>query len=81
MDSNAGEFVGDERAEAWMQRIQVGEIVKIKGEELEVVEIGRREITLKLLSRYEREKLLADYGELANAESQHQRKNMLKRQK
>jgi len=54
MDTNAGEFVGEERAEAWMQRIEVGEIVKIKGEKLEVVRIEKREITLKLLSAYER---------------------------
>ncbi len=50
MDSNAGEFVGPDRAEAWMERLDVGEIVKIKGEELEVVKIEGREVTLKLRS-------------------------------
>lgn len=54
MDTNAGEFVGEDRVEQWMQRIAVGETVKIKGEELEVVKIERREITLKLLSYEER---------------------------
>jgi hypothetical protein len=81
MDSNAGEFVGEERAEAWMQRIGVGEVIKIKGEELEVVSIGRREITLKLLSFTERTFAAESFAELANAESKRQRENMLKRQR
>jgi len=55
MNPTSGEFVGDELAETWMQRIAVGETVKIKGEELEVVSIGPREITLKLLSQGDRD--------------------------
>ena len=54
MDSNAGRFVEEQQAEEWMSRIAVGEVVKIKGEELEVTKIGEREITLKLLSFEER---------------------------
>ena len=34
-------------AESWMQRIAVGEVVKIKGEELEVVSIGPPEKGVK----------------------------------
>ncbi len=60
MDSNAGEFVDESRAEAWMQRIGVGEVVKIKGEELEVVSIVGREITLKLLSHEDRVRAVFD---------------------
>ena len=74
MDSNAGEFVDERRAEKWMERIAVGEVVKIKGEELEVVTIGKREITLKLLSHDDRMNRLLD-------EIDRQRANILKRQK
>ena len=90
MDTNAGEFVGEERAESWMQRIEIGEVVKIKGEELEVVMIGRHEITLKLLGQRDRdrramqsivEEQLGNYADLADAESKRQLKNVLKRQK
>ncbi len=35
MDPNAGRFVEEAQAESWMQRIEVGEVVKIKGEEFE----------------------------------------------
>lgn len=84
MDTNAGEFVGEERAEAWMQRIEVGEIVKIKGEKLEVVRIEKREITLKLLSAYERTMrgfaTFAEEEDAAAREIQRQREKMLKRQ-
>lgn len=58
MDTNAGEFVEEERAERWMQRLQVGEIVKIKGEELQVVSTDKREVTLRLLSAADRLKNL-----------------------
>ena len=87
MDTNAGEFVGEERAEAWMQRIEVGEVVKIKGEELEVLRIDERTIVLKLLSASDKlEKDLSglstmDYEDLAYSESNRQRENMLRRQK
>lgn len=90
MDTNAGEFVSEERAEAWMQRIQVGEVVKIKSEELEVVGIGKHEITLKLLSQRDRdlrdmkaaiEDISVPFLDLVDAESQRHRENMLKRQK
>jgi hypothetical protein len=54
MNTNSGEFVEEARAEAWMKRLELGEPIKIKGEELEVVKIERREVTLKLLSVGER---------------------------
>lgn len=54
MDSMSGQFVEEDRAEKWMARVEVGEIVKIKGEELEIVKIEGREMTLKLLSAEER---------------------------
>ncbi len=60
MDTNTGEFVGPDRAEAWMERLGVGEIVKIKGEELEVVKIGRSEVTLELCSLEDRSATLEE---------------------
>lgn len=54
MDTNQGRFVEEEQAESWMQRIQVGEIIKIKGEECRVEAIGSHIVTLKLLNPSER---------------------------
>ncbi len=54
MNTDTGQFVEEDRAEQWMQRLTIGEIIKIKGEELEVVKIEGRECTLKLLSAAER---------------------------
>ena len=54
MDTNAGRFVEEKSAEAWMQRVEVGEVVKIKGEELRIVVIEDRRITLELLSADDR---------------------------
>lgn len=55
MNSNTGFFEKEEeRIENWMQTIEVGETVKIKGEELEVESIDGRKITLKLLSLEDR---------------------------
>jgi len=62
MDTNSGRFVEEESAEAWMQRVAVGEIIKVKGEECEVAEIRGRTLVLQLLShedRMEREGLAA----------------------
>jgi hypothetical protein len=81
MNPSSGEFIDVDRAENWMQRIYVGEVIKIKGEECEVVTIGRREITLKLLSTTDREEALADYAENAMKESARQLQELLKRQK
>lgn len=79
MDTNTGEFVDDSRAESWMQRIDVGEVIKIKGEELDVLRIDERTIVLKLLNASDR--MNFSYEHLAVAESKRQRENMLKRQK
>ena len=54
MDPNSGRFVEEQYAESWMQRIEIGETIKIKGEECEVTAIGDRHITLRLLSADER---------------------------
>lgn len=54
MDSDTGHFVDEKEAEAWMQRIAVGEAIEIKGEACEVITIGDREVTLRLLSAGER---------------------------
>lgn len=54
MNSQTGHFVKEDRAEQWMQRVEIGEVVKIKGEELEIVEIEGRHIKLKLLSAEDR---------------------------
>lgn len=81
MNTNTGEFVDQERSETWMQRIGVGEVVKIKGGELEVVSIGRREITLRLLSQEDRVVAKIDFGDLADVESKRQRGKMLKYQR
>lgn len=54
MDTNTGRFVEEESAEKWMQRIAVGEVIKIKDEECEVVSFGNRTVTLKLLSHEDR---------------------------
>jgi len=85
MDPNAGRFIEEERAEAWMARIEVGETIKIKGEELEVVEIGDRTVTLKLLSFEERMSRglpsFADQEDAASREIERQLKKMLKYQR
>lgn len=86
MDPNAGRFVDEDRAQKWMERVEVGEVVKIKGEELEIIEIGKRTLKLKLLSHNERmEKsfggLVQDFDEMRHSEIERQRKKMLKHQK
>ncbi len=55
MDTNAGEFVGEDRAETWMQRLAIGETIVIKGAELRVVVIRGRRVELELKSALERE--------------------------
>jgi hypothetical protein len=44
MDTKMGRFLDQnhEDVESWMQRIEVGEIIKIKGEECRVESIGDR---------------------------------------
>ena len=54
MDTNRGRFVEEESAEAWMQRIAVNEVIKIKGEECRVVRIGERQVLLELMSADDR---------------------------
>lgn len=54
MDPNSGRFVDEREAKAHMKRFTVGEVLKLKGEEFEVLEIQEREIRLKPLSAQER---------------------------
>jgi len=54
MDTDRGRFVEEEEAAAHMERLAVGETVKIKGAEFAVVSIGEREVVLKLLSSEDR---------------------------
>ena len=62
MDSHAGRFreKNDPKIESWMQRIGLGEVVEIKGEEFEVAGVTERYLTLKLLSAEERQKKALD---------------------
>ena len=47
MDPNAGKFVSDEEAAEWMTRFDVGETVKVKGEEFEIEAIEERRLVLR----------------------------------
>lgn len=55
MDTERGRFVEEQDAERWMKRLGVGETVKVKDVEFEVMEIGDRRLVLKLLSARDRE--------------------------
>jgi NMD protein affecting ribosome stability and mRNA decay len=46
-----------------MPKVEPGEIVELKGAQLQVTEIDDREMTLKLLSRVEREQSLSDFAQ------------------
>lgn len=54
MNTETGEFVELDRAEKWMEKLAIDEIVMIKGGYLTVVKIQGREVTLKLLSAEDR---------------------------
>jgi len=54
MDTDRGEFVGPDRAQQWMKRVEVGQQLKILGEGFEVLEINERTLVVKLLSFEER---------------------------
>lgn len=56
MDTEAGKFRAedDPKAESWMTRIALGEVVEVKGEQFEVAGITERYLTLKLMSAEER---------------------------
>lgn len=77
MNPQTGMFVQEDRAEKWMQRVEVGEIVKIKGEELEIVEIEDRHIKLRLLSVEDRvRKHGGDYQMIDDLREQLQQENV-----
>jgi hypothetical protein len=85
MNPNSGEFEDGARAKAWMERVKVGEVVKIKGEELEIVSIAKRTITLKLLSADDRlrsnfDDVVQSYEESRDIEIERQMKKLLKHQ-
>ncbi len=50
MNADSGQFVDEDQAKNWMQRIAIAEVVKIKGEECRVVRIDGRKIELELMS-------------------------------
>ena len=54
MDANSGRFVDDAEAGPWMPRFEIGEVIKVKGEEFEVERIEERQLVLKPLSFMER---------------------------
>jgi hypothetical protein len=92
MDTNAGKFVGPDRAQQWMKRVEVGQQLKILGEEFEVLEIRDRTMVVKLLSFEERmgvggdlASIIADVErgneDLAMKEQARHRKEMLDRQR
>ena len=55
MDPDAGRFMREEEAKAWMTRFEIGETVKVKEEEFEILAIKERELILKPLSAGERQ--------------------------
>ena len=75
MDPNVGRFIEEENAEKWMETLEIGEIVKIKGEELEVAEIGDRTVTFKLRSAMER-----TYSEFAARTSMEEMRAAMRRE-
>ena len=77
VDTDSGRFVDDAHAQKWMKRIALGEIVKVKDEEMEVVAIRERTITLKLLSFEERFGRGNAFEDAADIESRRQRERML----
>ena len=82
MDTNSGEFVDDNHAEQWMKRVEVGQTIKILGEEFEITHIGRREMTVKLLSYQERaDNAFRDALGDRDRECERQMANLLKHQK
>lgn len=55
MDTEQGRFVEESEAKEWMERLGVGEVVKIKGAEFKVLEIGERTVRLELMSAKDRQ--------------------------
>ena len=60
MNTDTGRFVDERDAKSWMQRIEVGETIKLKGEECKVISIGDRRVTLELLSSDDRQRSYID---------------------
>lgn len=56
MNTDTGHFVKEEGATPDMVRVEVGEVVKVKGERFRVMEIGDRNLTLELMSYEDRQK-------------------------
>lgn len=58
MDTDIGYFLPEAhpRVKQWMERISIGDVVELKGQQCEVVdiEVGGRTVTLKLMSSYDR---------------------------
>lgn len=54
MNTERGEFVPQEEAEPHMQTLDIGEVVKVKDEEFQVVAIKGRLVALRLMSAQDR---------------------------
>ena len=54
MDPEAGRFIDGDMAPSWMPRFEVGEVIKVKGEEFEVEGIEERRLILKPMNFEER---------------------------
>ncbi len=84
MNTDTGFFERDEeRVEGWMQRLRVGEIVKIKGEELKVVGFSDRTVTLRLESaedRFTSERAAGTTLEDLRTANRHERRAAAKKQ-
>ncbi len=71
MNTETGIFEQEEEAPTWATTIEIGEVVKIKGEECRVTEIKRRSITLELMSRTDRQEM---FDALDRASNRHERR-------
>jgi hypothetical protein len=47
MNTDTGQFVDSSKAKVWMKRFHLGEVVKLKDEECEVLEIHEDRIVLR----------------------------------
>lgn len=79
MDTNAGRFVGEESAKSWMQRVEVDEVIKIKGEECRVVSINGRRLEVELLSSDDRMRRQME-SILSEPRNRHERRAAAKKQ-
>ena len=78
MNTDTGEFVGEDQAEPWMEKVSIGEVVPIKGNPTEVVRIEGRELTLKLMSIGDRHKHAMEELGMSRPRNRHDRRKIEK---